>query len=269
MTSFIATQAKNLLNLTKKEFNSKTKAIAITSGKGGVGKSTVCANLAYLLSLRDKKVAIIDADLGLANQQILFDLKPKYSFYDYIEKKIDFKDILIPTHFNNITLLAGKSGHQFVPSNSSYSYANIINDVKEKEIFDYILIDTGAGINDFIKEFLTLSDEVIAVTTTDPSALTDVYAMIKMVSEFKNKINLIFNQTKNFSIGQTITNSIIKLAQKNNINKKFIINYFGNISQNMQVATTGRLRKIYTKEFPNDLVTYEFEKVLQELLRKW
>jgi len=267
MTSFIATQAKDLLNLTKKTYNSKTKAIAITSGKGGVGKSTVCANLAYLLAIKNKKIAVIDADLGLANQQILFDLKPKYSFYDYIEKKIDFNNILISTNFSNITLIAGKSGHQFVPSNSSYSYANIINDIKEREIFDYILVDTGAGISDYVKEFLTLSDKIIAVTTTDPSALTDVYAMIKMVSEFKKEISLIFNQTKNFQIGQTITNSLIKLALKNNICDNFIIKYLGNISQNLQVSTTGRLRKIYTKEFPNDLITFEFEKIAQEIVK--
>ena len=267
MTEFIATQAKNLINLAK--FNilhSKSVAVAFTSGKGGVGKSTICANLAYLLSTKNKKIAIIDADLGLANQQILFDIKPKYSFYDFIEKKVKFEDILINTGYKNITLLAGKSGHQYVPSNSSYSYSNIINELKKREIFDYIFIDTGAGINEHVKEFLTLSDIIIAVTTTDPSALTDVYAMIKMISEFKKKVNLIFNQTKNYKIGQTITNSLIKLAQKNNIPSDFKINYLGNISQNLQVTTTGRLRKIYTKEFPADLVTFEYEHVLGEFL---
>jgi len=129
-----------------------------------------------------------------------------------------------------------------------------------------VLIDTGAGINEYVKEFLHLSDDIIAITTTDPSALTDVYAMIKMVYEFHHKISLIFNQTKTYQIGQTITNSLIKLASKNNIPNSFQINYLGNISQNLQIATTSRLRKLFYEEFPYEIFSYELEKISQKIL---
>jgi flagellar biosynthesis protein FlhG len=87
-----------------------------------------------------------------------------------------------------------------------------------------------------------------------------------MVYEFKNNIGLIFNQTKSYQIGQTITSSLIKLALKNNIPSSFKIKYLGNISQNLQIATTNRLRKLFYEEFPYEDFSYELEKISQKIL---
>jgi flagellar biosynthesis protein FlhG len=249
MFSQISTQASKLINLTKKHNNnSKTKIIAITSGKGGVGKSTFTANLSYVFSQLNKKILVIDADIGLANMQILFDMKPQYTINDYLEHNIDINKILLQTQYKNISLVAGKSGHNYLLSNSQNQFSRVINEIKSMEKYDYIFIDTGAGLNKQVQEFLDISDEIIAVTTTDPSALTDVYALIKMLSLSKKRIFMVFNHTKTFKIGQTITQSLINLASKNKLNKNFMVKYIGNVMVDLNIATTGRLRKLYSKE---------------------
>ena len=267
MFNQISSQASKLINLTKRHHNkSNTKVIAITSGKGGVGKSTFTANLAYTFSNLNKKVLVIDADIGLANMQILFDIKPKSTINDYLEHNISLENILLKTKYNNISLVAGKSGHNYILPNSQNQYTNVIKDIVSLDKFDLILIDTGAGLNAHVQEFLDISDEIIAVTTTDPSALTDVYALIKMLSLSKKRIFMVFNHTKSYNIGQTITQSLINLASKNKLNKNFMVKYIGNVIVDLNIATTGRLRKLYTKELSYSNSAISMKSISQKLI---
>jgi flagellar biosynthesis protein FlhG len=266
---FNTTQATGLLNLTNKHNNkSRTKVIAVTSGKGGVGKSTLSANMAYLFSQYGKKVVVLDADLGLANMQILFDMKPLKTFYDYIENGSDLEDVLLETKYKNITLCAGKSGHKFVSNNSSFVYSRIIEDIVALDRYDILLIDTGAGLNEYVQEFLEVSDEVVAITTTDPSALTDVYALLKMLSNTKNRLFLAFNQTANYKIGESITKSLKDLALKNRLNRNFMVKYIGNVIPDPNIATTGRLRKLFTKEFADGSSSIDLNSVVDYLIKE-
>lgn len=181
MYNNISSQASKLVEMAtkvKKNFYS-TKLITITSGKGGVGKSTITSNLAFLLSKNSYKVAILDADIGLANLQVLFDVKPKYNFFDYIEGRCSFEDSITKTSYDNISLFSGLSSFMYSSYKNSFVLSNFVNEILNKDIFDFLLIDTGAGLNDYVKEFLTISDNILAITSTDPSALTDVYALIK------------------------------------------------------------------------------------------
>ena len=268
MFNQISSQASKLINLTKKHHNrSKTKVIAITSGKGGVGKSTFTANLSYNFSLLNKKVLVIDADIGLANMQILFDIRPKYTINDYLEHNININNILIKTKYENISLVAGRSGHNYLLQNSQNQFSRVIKEIVSLERYDYILVDTGAGLSHQVQEFLDISDEIIAVTTTDPSALTDVYALIKMLSLSKKRIFMVFNHTKTYRIGETITQSLINLASKNKLNKNFMVKYIGNITSDLNIQTTGRLRKLFVKEFIGSKSALDLDKIVN-VLRK-
>lgn len=270
MINTISTQANKLINLTKRKHKttpSKTKLLTITSGKGGVGKSTFTANIAYLLAKRGLKVGVIDADIGLANMQVLFDVKPKFTLFDYIDGKSNLEDVFIRTQYPNITLIAGKSGYQYSNHSNSLVIARIVQDIIDIEEFDIVLVDTGAGLNDYVKEFLSISSNILALTTTDPSALTDVYALVKMLSKDKNSLMLCFNHTKNYKIGESITNSLQNLALKNRLNSNFMIEYMGNVSSSKNISTTGRLRKLFVNEFDSQAVTKELEIIVSLLLK--
>ena len=271
MINTISTQANKLINLTKRKQKinpSNTKLLTITSGKGGVGKSTFTANIASLLAKRGLKVAVIDADIGLANMQVLFDVKPTLTLFDYIDGKANLKEVFIQTKYPNITLIAGKSGYQYSKHSNSLVLARIVQDVIDIEVFDIVLIDTGAGLNEYVKEFLSISGNILALTTTDPSALTDVYALMKMLSKDKSSLMLSFNHTKNYKIGESITNSLQNLALKNRLNPNFMIEYMGNVSSSKNISTTGRLRKLFVNEFEDQLVTKELEFIVSSLLKK-
>ena len=269
MFDSISSQASKLINLTKrhKQKESKTKLLTVTSGKGGVGKSTFTANMANILSQRGYKVVVIDADIGLANMQVLFNMRPALTLFDYIEGRAKLEDVLLQTPYKNITLVAGKSGFQYSNHSNSFVFTRIVNDIINLDKFDIVLIDTGAGLNEYVKEFLQISDHILAITTTDPSALTDVYALMKMLSKDKNQLKICFNHTKSYKIGQTITNSLDALAKKNRLNPEFMIEYIGNVSTSHDISTTGRLRKLFSKEFENEKVTKELEIVIDLLLK--
>ena len=269
MFNNIATQAANLVNLTKKiSANSKTKILTITSGKGGVGKSTMTANIAFLMAQKGKKIGVLDADIGLANMQVLFDIKPKLTFFDYIDGKCSLAECQIKTQYKNVTLIPGKSGYKYSNSTDHITFSNLINEIKELNIYDILIIDTGAGLNEYVNEFLNLSDFIVAITSTDPSALTDVYALIKMLNNTQNTLYLCFNHTNKFSIGKMITQSIIKLAQKNRLNEDFMIKYIGNLSSCNNISTTGRLRKLFVNEFIANSTTFELEAIVDNLLKE-
>lgn len=264
----ISTQANKLVSLTNKlHSNSKTKVIVVTSGKGGVGKSTLTSNIAYLLSQKKKKVAVLDADIGLANLQVIFNLKPKKTFMDYLEGECELEDIQLKTSYNNITLIAGKSGYQYSKIKNSMHFDRLVNDLVALNKYDVLLIDTGAGLNEQVQEFIDITDNIFAVTTTDPSALTDVYALMKMISMKKNKLMLCFNFTAKYDIGASITTSLKNLALKNKLNRNFMVQYMGNVSQMNSISTTGRLRKLFAKELKQDVASLELNLVVENLLK--
>ncbi|MEA1915864.1 MAG: P-loop NTPase [Campylobacterota bacterium] len=252
MLNSISTQAKKLVALaqqanTKKD--SPTKLLTITSGKGGVGKSTFCANIAYALHQKGYKVCVIDADIGLANMQVLFNVKPEFTLYDYIENTIALNQLYTSVIDHSLVLVAGKSGLKYSNHSHSYIYTRLVDDIVQSAQFDFVIVDTGAGLNDFVKEFLSISKHILAVTTTDPSALTDMYAMMKLLSIDKDKLMICFNHTPNYKIGETICDSLVKLGHKNRLNKDFMVKYIGNVETCGNISTTGRLRKLFVQEF--------------------
>jgi flagellar biosynthesis protein FlhG len=265
----ISSQASKLINLTNrvKKNYSKTKLVTITSGKGGVGKSTFTANMAFLLSRRGFKVAVLDADIGLANMQVLFNLKPENTLFEYIEGVKTLDEVITKTVYENVYLIAGKSGYQYTTNTNSFIFSRVVKDIISLNQFDILLIDTGAGLNDYVREFLSISDNILAVTTTDPSALTDVYSLMKMLSFNKNRLMICFNHTKSYQIGETIASSLVNLGKKNRLNEDFMVEYIGNVSSSANISTTGRLRKLFANEFSSDETTRQLQMIIDKLLK--
>ena len=210
--------ALNLKNQIEAEMKGgkQTRVIVIASGKGGVGKSTLALNLSLDLCSLGKKVVLLDADLGLANIDIMLGLTPKYNLYHMIKAKMVLKDIII----------TGPSGLKIIPGGSGmYELANL----KEEELkrillemgkvdgdFDYMVVDTGAGISSNVISFLLAADDVIILTTPEPTSLTDAYGIVKSVTKYgycKN-LFLVINRVNRRSEGVLIAQKFKLVSEK-------------------------------------------------------
>lgn len=192
------------------------RTMAVTSGKGGVGKTMVSANLAAALARRGKRVLVLDADLGLANLDVVLNLHSKITLHDVFGGKADLESALLTTSGGFSVLLAGSG---------LVEYSRLTNDVREqlldivekmKPRFDVILIDTGAGISDVVLFAVSLADEVLVVATPEPTSLTDAYATIKVLAtqQGRRRIKLIVNQASRFGEGRAIRGQLQQVVDR-------------------------------------------------------
>lgn len=211
-------KAKQELPDNNATINKKTasKIFTITSGKGGVGKTNITVNLALALSELGKKVIILDADLGLSNIEVLLGTAPRYTLGDIIYNNKNIFDV-ITTGPNNVRFISGGTGADvLIKLNKEVLDRFILNIGMLDKIADIIFIDTGAGLSDNVISFVMAADEVILVTTPEPTALTDAYALIKtVIARDKNKkINLIVNRAEDEKEATDVTKKISLVTRR-------------------------------------------------------
>jgi flagellar biosynthesis protein FlhG len=159
------------------------RVMAVTSGKGGVGKTMLTANLAVLGAKRGKRVLIIDADLGLANVEIVFGVKPKRHVGDLLNPEVAADDVLIEVR-PGIHILPAASGLQQLTHLGEDEKLRLIATLDGlAERFDLVLIDSGAGIGDNVLFFVGVAQEIVLVVTPEPTSLVDAYAAVKVLSQ--------------------------------------------------------------------------------------
>ena len=159
------------------------RVMAVTSGKGGVGKTMLTANLAVLGAKRGKRVLIIDADLGLANVEIVFGVKPKRHVGDLLNPEVSADDVLIEVR-PGIHILPAASGLQQLTQLGEEEKLRLITTLDGlAERFDLVLIDSGAGIGDNVLFFVGVAQEIVLVVTPEPTSLVDAYAAVKVLSQ--------------------------------------------------------------------------------------
>jgi len=188
-------QAEGLRNLMEAS-EGRARVIAVSSGKGGVGKTNVCSNLAIALAQMGKRVVVVDVDIGLANADVVLGVKPRFDLRHVLLGEVGLRNSLTEAP-GGISLLAGSAGVRTV-SDLDESQRETLVDCFEQLTYthDFVLIDTGAGITRNVIHFAAAADEVIVVTTPEPTAMTDGYALIKTVSREKDygRIGLVCNQ---------------------------------------------------------------------------
>lgn len=186
------------------------KFVTVTSGKGGVGKTSFIINYAITLARKGKRVVLIDADLGMANIDVLLKVTPKYNLIDVIEGTKSLQEIIMDAP-GGIKLVPGGSGIQELASLTTPQFYRITAgfDYLERN-FDYVLIDTGAGLSKNITNFIYASDETIIVTTPEPHAITDAYSIIKVILVQSRDLNLklIINKCETPQEGEAVLNRI-------------------------------------------------------------
>jgi len=228
----------------KREKSKKTRFIAITSGKGGVGKSTISANIAYELSKNNLKVGIFDADIGLANLDIMFNVTIKKNILHVLKGEATVSEILIPIT-RNLILIPGESGDEILKYSDSALFERFMDDAQVLDKLDIMIIDTGAGIGEHIQMFLNAADDVIVVTIPDPAAITDAYATIKTISTIRDDVNVIMNQVKSAKEAENIFNKIKMVANKN-IGSKLNLKLIGKINNDIKVSSSVKQRTLFT-----------------------
>lgn len=198
---------------TKKEHN--TRIIAITSGKGGVGKTNFAVNMAIAYAQLGKKVILIDGDLGMANVNVLLNIVPEYNLMHVINKKKTMKEIIMDTEFG-IKFIAGANGFSKIANLTVDELDDFANQFSALGNADIIIIDTGAGIADNVLRFVAAADEVFVVTTPEPTAITDAYGIIKIITtEIVDRtvnIKLVVNRVHSADEGKRISERIINIA---------------------------------------------------------
>jgi len=262
-------QAKKLEELVKASESKKakkTRFVAITSGKGGVGKSTISSNLAYYLAQSGLNVGIFDADIGLANLDIMFNVKIKKNILHVLKGEATVSDILIPIT-RNLILIPGESGDEILKYADKALFERFMQGAQVLDNLDIMLIDTGAGIGDHIQMFLEAADDIIVVTVPDPAAITDAYATIKSISTFRNDIAMIMNMVRSEKEATAIFGKIEKVAH-DNIGKQLQMQLLGKINNDQKISSSIRQRELFTKLYPHSPITKDIEKIAQNLGEK-
>jgi flagellar biosynthesis protein FlhG len=206
MTAALVDQASSLRSLAVAARARRAQVIAITSGKGGVGKSNVAVNLAIKIAQSGKSVALLDADLGLANADVLCNVDLQWNLSHLIARKRSLKDVMLKTP-GGFHLIGGASGLAKMADLSDADRQHIVDSLAElEEMFDVLIIDTGAGIN----------ANVLIVTTPEPTAITDAYAVAKvMIRDGQERtMSLLVNQVRSAAEGRAVYERIAKVARQ-------------------------------------------------------
>lgn len=211
-----AEQLREMMKLQKGGASgSKTRIIAVTSGKGGVGKTNLSINLAIAYAALGKKVIVMDADLGLANVNVVLGVIPKFNLYHVIKKQKSMNDIILKTKYG-IDIVAGASGFSKIANLSDDERSDFIDELSELSSADIIIIDTSAGVSNNVLSFVAAADDVLIVTTPEPTAITDAYGIIKIIATEIDNLNLglklIVNRVKSVTEGKKVSERVINIA---------------------------------------------------------
>jgi flagellar biosynthesis protein FlhG len=212
-----AKKLRQLMNESSKKISlieKKAKTLAIASGKGGVGKTNFAVNLAISLRHLGYSVLVFDADIGLSNVEILTGISTKYTISDLILKNKSIYDI-IEEGPAGIKIVSGGFGYNDLSIMSHQVLDNLLYEIGKLESqFDFIILDTGAGISDIVLGFAMASDEVIIVTTPDPTSSMDAYALIKAltINGYAGKINIVTNIVQNRADAINVFERLNKVA---------------------------------------------------------
>lgn len=256
-------QAESLRRLVKEKDVQATKAkiITVTSGKGGVGKSNFVVNLGISLQKQGKKVLIFDADIGMGNDDVLMGVYPRFNVFDLIKGK-DIDEIIIKGPCG-ISLLPGGSGLNQIEDLEEWQRNSFLSKLEGLNGYDYILMDTGAGVNRSVLAFIACSEELIIITTPEPTSLTDAYSLIKATNHFKikNSAKVVVNRAFSKKEGeQTFTKFKRAVDRFLSIN----IQYLGCIMDDRRLVQGVREQVPFILTYPN----CEAAKCIEEIARK-
>ncbi len=232
------------------ESSSKTRIITFASGKGGVGKTNIATNLGIALASFNKKVVLIDADLGLANINVLLGFIPKYNLYHLIRKQKTLNEIIVHTQYG-VKVIAGASGFSRIANLSDAERYAVVSGLLALSEADYIIIDAGAGVSNNVLSFVNAADESIIVTTPEPTSITDAYGIIKIIAtetdHWPPKIHLLVNRVQTAIQGKKVAERMSSIAATF-LNTK--IDYLGYVYDDPKISESVQKQKPFFVHTP-------------------
>ena len=233
----------------------RARITAVTSGKGGVGKTFVSANLAAALAQRGERVLVLDADLGLANLDVVLNLYPKITLHDVFTGKQRLEDAIVAVAGGFSVLLAGSG---------IVEYSRLTPEVRDQLLatieavaprFDRVLLDTGAGISDVVLYTISLAHDVLVVTTPEPTALTDAYATIKVLANTQGRrvLQLVVNQVLKPGEGRTVRGQLQQVIDRYvspGLEAPVRLDYLGEVPVDPAVREAVQKRQLLLELYP-------------------
>lgn len=244
----------------------QARVIAITSGKGGVGKTNIVANLGYALCKAGKRVLIFDADLGLGNLDVLLGLAPRYNLSHVIEGEKKLSEIIVRGP-GNLKILPASSGIQEMTKLTFSQKLEIFNELSVLlSDYDIVLIDTAAGISSNVLYFNASANEIMVVVTPEPTSITDAYALMKILSvKYQEKhFRLLVNLAKSEKEADEVSRQLCLVADR------FLdvsIEYFGNVLADDNVKLGVRRQKVVSEMAPMTQASRNFAELAHKLVR--
>ena len=241
-----------------------TRVVAVTSGKGGVGKTNIVANLGYAFTRLGKKVLILDADLGLGNLDVLLGLAPKFNLSHVIMGQKSISDIIVEGP-GNMLILPASSGIQELTQLTQEQKVQILSELDQViNSVDILFIDTAAGISSNVMDFNVTAQEIIVVVSPEPTAITDAYALMKVLSlkYAEKRCKVIVNLAGTNQQGSEV------FRQLNLVTKQFLdmtIDYLGSVLFDEKITQGVKCQKLVSDIFPDTHASKCFSDLAQKL----
>lgn len=263
----IMDQAETLREIargSKEGHHEGVRVISVTGGKGGVGKTNVVANLAYVMTKIGKRVLLLDADLGLGNLDVLLGLAPKYHIGHLLSGEKSLEEVIIKGP-NGMLILPASSGVQELTSLSEGQKLSFISELDNlQERLDVLIIDTGAGISSNVLYFNTAAQEIIVVVSPEPTSITDAYALMKVLflKHGERRFKLLVNSVKNKKEGMDVYHNLCTVADRY---LDVSIDYLGSIPYDDNLQKAVREQRAITDLFPHSKASEEFYNIARTI----
>ena len=236
------------------------QVIAITGGKGGVGKTNVSVNLGIAMARLGRRVTLLDADLGLANVDVLLGLKPRKNLKDVLEGEASLQDVIVDGP-GGLSIVPAASGLQAMVKLGAQEHAGLIGAFSEiGNRMDVLIIDTAAGIADEVVHFLCAAQEVVVVVCNEPTSITDAYALIKVLNlEYGiNRIRVVSNMVRSDADGEAVFNKLM------NVTDRFLdvtLHYVGSVPHDDFLRRAVQKQKAVIEAYPDSKAAAAFEQL--------
>ena len=240
------------------------QVVAVTGGKGGVGKTNVCVNLGLAMSQMDRRVTLLDADLGLANVDVLLGLKPRHTLKDVLDATCSMREVVVQGP-DKLKIVPAASGLQEMVKLGPQEHAGLISAFSEiAHNMDVLLIDTAAGISDEVVNFLCAAQEVIVVVCNEPTSITDAYALVKILNQQYgiSRCRVVANMVRNEEDGEAVFNKLVNVADR------FLdvaLIYAGAIPFDEQLRRSVQKQRCVVELYPTSKAAKAFRKLAQQV----